>query len=249
MKHVEGPKIQVNLRKKVVAGSALDLSGYTFGVYNQGACGNCYAYSTTNGISAQRYISGYSANPLSAQEMSDCSSQSNLSYYNKGCGGGDLQISLWYVTNFGLHTESVYPFNTNTLVYGQSQPCNRAVNSIQSASKIRGWGYMGYENNCFNRAVYVANGYTVPTAFFASFATFFYYGSGVFSTSSCPSLPSNAMDHAVLIVGYTYDGTYFGNTLKVKNSWGTLWGERGYFRITMAGNPCNVCSYSTPVYL
>jgi C1A family cysteine protease len=89
--------------------------------------------------------------------------------------------------------------------------------------------------------VLVANGYTVPTVIFSGHLNFIYYASGIIST--CPL--SNTVDHAVLIVGFEYDGTTRGNILKVKNSWSNFWGEGGYFRILMAGNLCNLCAYST----
>ena len=37
-------------------------------------------------------------------------------------------------------------------------------------------------------------------------------------------------NHGVLAVGYGYDATY-GAYWLVRNSWGTSWGEEGYFRL------------------
>lgn len=42
------------------------------------------------------------------------------------------------------------------------------------------------------------------------------------------------LDHGVLLVGMTQD--YW----KIKNSWGTSWGEQGYIRIA-SGDTCGVC--------
>jgi C1A family cysteine protease len=42
------------------------------------------------------------------------------------------------------------------------------------------------------------------------------------------------INHGVLVVGAT-DGYW-----KIKNSWGTSWGENGYIRIGR-GNTCGVC--------
>jgi cathepsin L len=50
------------------------------------------------------------------------------------------------------------------------------------------------------------------------------------------------LDHAVLVVGWGQDG----NTqyLIVKNSWGTGWGEGGYFRVASAGG-AGVCGINS----
>jgi C1A family cysteine protease len=50
-----------------------------------------------------------------------------------------------------------------------------------------------------------------------------HYKSGVYTQVSGKKMGG----HAVLIVGYNDDEQYF----IVKNSWGTDWGEDGYFRI------------------
>ena len=64
-----------------------------------------------------------------------------------------------------------------------------------------------------------------------------FYKSGVISSPDCPS---GATNHAVAIVGYGTDGSvpYW----KVRNSYGTAFGEDGYFRIerTKAYNECGM---------
>jgi hypothetical protein len=53
-----------------------------------------------------------------------------------------------------------------------------------------------------------------------------------------------AIDHGVLVVGVFQNSTT--NYWKVKNSWGTSWGEAGYIRLnrnTLSGDICNICSF------
>merc|ERR1711957_507693 len=52
-----------------------------------------------------------------------------------------------------------------------------------------------------------------------------HYSTGVFSGTCGTSL-----DHGVLVVGYGTDGS--SEYWKVKNSWGTTWGDAGYIRMT-----------------
>jgi cathepsin L len=64
------------------------------------------------------------------------------------------------------------------------------------------------------------------------------YTGGVFDHMCNPS----KLDHGVLLVGYASD--YW----KVKNSWGSGWGENGYIRLTGPANTCglaNSASYPT----
>jgi hypothetical protein len=58
-----------------------------------------------------------------------------------------------------------------------------------------------------------------------------YNASGVFSNCA------TSINHAVLLVGIV------GGNWKIKNSWGTGWGESGFIRLA-AGNTCGVCAYA-----
>lgn len=59
------------------------------------------------------------------------------------------------------------------------------------------------------------------------------YGGGVFNNCG------TGINHAVLLVGVA------GGNWKIKNSWGTGWGEGGFIRLA-AGNTCGVCLYGSP---
>lgn len=52
------------------------------------------------------------------------------------------------------------------------------------------------------------------------------YSGGIIKSTTCGTY----LDHAVLVIGYGTDSTGVNYWL-LKNSWGTRWGESGYFRI------------------
>jgi C1A family cysteine protease len=65
------------------------------------------------------------------------------------------------------------------------------------------------------------------------------YSSGIYSYASCPNC-SPCVNHAILIVGW---GTENGiDYWIIKNSWGTSWGESGYFRMKR-DNMCGINSW------
>jgi len=61
------------------------------------------------------------------------------------------------------------------------------------------------------------------------------YSSGIFSNWSC----GNSLNHAVLAVGYGSENgqDYF----RIKNSWGTSFGEAGYFRFARRSQGIGMC--------
>jgi C1A family cysteine protease len=56
------------------------------------------------------------------------------------------------------------------------------------------------------------------------------YKSGIFNNCN------TSLNHGVLLVGYS--GTFW----KIKNSWGTSWGESGYMRLAAPNNTCGICN-------
>ena len=69
--------------------------------------------------------------------------------------------------------------------------------------------------------------------------------------NGAPCDPAN-LDHAVLLVGYgTQNSSAFDSSLQdeipywvVKNSWGTDWGEHGYYRVVRGVNHCGIANFA-----
>ena len=71
------------------------------------------------------------------------------------------------------------------------------------------------------------------------------YTSGIIKSNN---LSTNRHDHFVLVFGYGVENET--KYWKVKNSWGSAWGENGYFRIEKGKNVLGIessCSWGNPL--
>jgi len=176
---------------------------------NQEKCGSCWAFAMTGGL--ESYVLRTQNRPgenldLSEQVMLSCSGVGN-------CGGGILFPR--FLAKTGLPAESAYP-------YTQSKgPCESAAPGWErSAYKIANWGFVWDTVGQIKAAL--AHYGPLPTSM-RVYEDFMDYKSGVYSYTTGKSLGG----HAVLLVGYDDAEQCF----IVKNSWGTGWGEDGFFRI------------------
>jgi C1A family cysteine protease len=68
---------------------------------------------------------------------------------------------------------------------------------------------------------------------------FFFYKSGVITSDKCGTV----VNHAVLLIGYGTDAASKTDYWLVKNSWGSSWGEKGFFKVkrTMQSGVPGIC--------
>jgi KDEL-tailed cysteine endopeptidase len=180
-------------------------------VKDQQQCGSCWAFSAIAALESAYAIYKNDLPNLSEQELVDCSNK----YGNQGCNGGDMFQAYNYILDHKINTSAKYPYKgadkkcKKDLVdhgdYTMSQ-CVKTENTIDGLVKA-------------TVIQPVAVGFYVIDSFFD-------YQSGVYNpTEDCDSLPN----HGVLNVGFDLSGDL--PFFKVKNSWGSSWGEEGYFRV------------------
>lgn len=169
-------------------------------VKDQGQCGSCWAFSTTGSMEGMYYLATGALRSLSEQQLVDCSS----SFGNAGCSGGLMDNAFKYILqNGGLDSEDDYTYQ------GVGSKCwtnatKRVVAKIDSFSDVPA-------NSTDQLAQYVAQG---PVSVAVDASLFQSYTSGVLDDSSnC----GTALNHGVLVVGYTSDYWI------VKNSWAATW--------------------------
>jgi hypothetical protein len=197
--------------------------GAVTGIKDQGQCGSCWSFSTTGAVEGIVQIKHGQLTPLSEQELMDCS----YSYGNLACNGGLMDNAFKYVMANGLCTEAAYPYTAKSSLDCKASSCSASANS-----KITGYTDVKSTETNLGAAVDMQ---PISVAIEADQSGFQLYKTGVF----CGVCGTN-LDHGVLAVGY---GTDSGSDYwKVKNSWGTSWGEQGYIRMCRNKNECGISS-------
>jgi len=185
-------------------------------VKNQGQCGSCWSFSTTGAIEGRTAIAQNTEAPsISEQELVDCDQTDNA------CNGGLMDYGFeWVTSNGGLCSEVAYPYvsgQTKQRGSCKKDTCGTKFGKISSHADVTSKSQSELEAALCQGPVSIA--------IEADQSTFQLYTSGVLDGDCGANL-----DHGVLLVGFGTDSTY-GDYWKVKNSWGTGWGDQGYIRL------------------
>ena len=147
-------------------------------------------------------------------------SETHLYFYAGGsfeAGYVNIIDAANYLIDYGVPDEGCYPDPHRAFDYPfESVPGweNRTV-------KIQNWGWVDYDVESIKTAL-IEYGPLVTCIFF--WKDFYYYRGGVYEHV----WGERAGGHVVAIVGYDDDNECW----IVKNSWGTGWGEDGWFRMS-----------------
>jgi len=198
--------------------------GATTPVYNQGQCGSCWAFSTTESIESMNFLAGNSLIQLSMQQIVDCDTT------DSGCDGGDPPTAYQYVISAGgLESLADYPYTA------QDGTCQ--FNSGEIARSISSWQYVTTDQDEQQMQQFTYT--TGPPSVLVDASTWDSYQGGVYTSSNC----GTQLDHAVQIVGWAnFQGQ---NAWIVRNSWGTGWGYSGYLYVAIGQNACGIAQECT----
>jgi len=183
-------------------------------IKNQGSCGSCWAFSAVGALEAAHAIAGNSdIQEFSEQQLVDCSK----TRYNSGCNGGEMFSAFEWYQDHTACTEDDYPY------HARDETC------VDSGCSTSGTGAGNVaSHNLFEKddpSILHAEIKHAPHSLGISAGNdyFRFYSDGELDAEACP----HSLDHGVLLVGYIAER----DAWKVKNSWGTSWGESGYIYI------------------
>ncbi|KAG5669353.1 hypothetical protein PVAND_017241 [Polypedilum vanderplanki] len=197
--------------------------GFVTKAKNQKSCGSCYAFSIAGSIEGQIFKRINKLVELSPQQIVDCSS----SFGNHGCAGGSLRTTLKYLEKSGgLMRESDYPYTSS------HNKCS--FDEDLAIVNITSWSILPSKDEEVMKGVLNEVG-PIAISIDASLKTFQLYSEGVYDDPNCSS---TAVNHAMLLVGYTPDAWI------LKNWWGKNWGINGYMLVKRGVNKCGIANYA-----
>jgi cathepsin H len=203
-----------------------DLGGVS-PVKNQGHCGSCWTFSTVGTLEAHSLIKYRDFTPLAEQQLVDCAQ----AFDNHGCNGGLPSHAFEYIMSAGgISTEDAYPY------FAEDHNCT--VDPKTFALQVHGGAVNiteGDEKELL-AAVFLHGPVSIAFQVVTGFKD---YKSGVYTSDVCKN-GSADVNHAVVAVGFGKCPKTGKDYWIVKNSWGTEWGDEGYFKIERGVNMCGV---------
>ena len=179
-------------------------------VKDQGDCGSCWAFATTALLEAVVKID------KNMNQDIDLSEQMLVSCSNAGdcvLGGYEYKAAE-YIRQTGIANESCYPYTAT------DEPCNPCSGWAARVVRIVSWDWVSTTSAGIENAMQAGP----VTSWMAVYSDFYHYRGGVYQPTADSPYRGG---HFVVIVSYNHAERYW----ICKNSWGSGWGENGFFRI------------------
>lgn len=183
---------------------------WTTPIKYQGLCKSCTAFATVAIVESNYEISKrrpYLNPDLSEADVAFCGG-------SRICGSGmRFEKALTYAKEKGISPESCFPYKPT------SQPCSPCEDRDRKAIKIQNWRKIEGESQA-KEWLHLKGPLMTGMK---TYEDFYYYRGGIYKNV----YGKKKGHHAIALIGYDDRSRYWIG----KNSWGTEWGEKGWFRI------------------
>ncbi|XP_070489882.1 pro-cathepsin H-like [Chironomus tepperi] len=202
-------------------------------VKDQGNCGSCWAFCAAAVLQYQAKVYQNRTIEISEQDLMECNDYSDI----YGCSGGNPLFPMMYAHKSGVVPMVKYP-------YRQTKDSCRRSSEMGQSYPIIGDATTANPNGDESVLRTIIDSYGVVATAMGTTSSFSFYSSGVFSDSTCPT----KINHCVALVGYG-SNEYLGDYWILKNSWGSDWGEAGFFKLERGVNMCGIetANYYLPI--
>jgi len=191
-------------------------------VKDQKQCGSCWAFATVANVEGVYFHQHQRLLSLSEQELVSCDHTDN------GCNGGlPANAYQWLITKHrGLELESDYEYDA----------ADEACTLVKSKQRVFVHDFMRVPPQSEGQMTRVLVKYG-PLSIGLNADLLQMYTGGVMDPDEMDCDP-DMLDHGVAIVAFGVDDGMKYWT--IRNSWGNMWGEEGYFRISRGKGTCGV---------
>jgi C1A family cysteine protease len=195
-------------------------------VKDQGTCGSCVSFGTVGLMESMALIEHAILLDLSEADLHFCSS------HGESCQGWYPSQALKSVKERGITDEAHFPYAS--AFTGGAPHCKLAPDRKDHVYNFKTSNWQIFD--AYRKDSLTHKGPMI--ACMTVYDDFFSYGGGVYHHVS----GARAGGHCILVVGYSESqGCWI-----CKNSWGTDWGEAGFFRI--AYGECSINKLTSPFF-
>jgi len=183
---------------------------WTTPIRNQGGCGSCVAFATVAAIESRLEIT------RGTPDLNPDLSENHLFFCgcDQCCDNGWTPFAAMdFAIDTGIVDETCDPYDL------ENEICSPCSDWKERVTKIHHWESPG----SFDYIKWNIANYGPVVATMLVYTDFLYYTGGIYQHTWGNIIG----DHAVTLVGFNDDEGYW----IAKNSWGTGWGEEGWFRI------------------